>query len=56
MLVYGKILLTYLISLIVISFINETFYNAKYFIILFALAQLIIYEESFKSVQTKFNK
>lgn len=56
MLVYGKILLTYLISLIVISFINETFYNGKYFIILFILAQLVIYEENFKSVQTKFNK
>ena len=56
MLVYGKILLTYLISLIVISFVNETFYDAKNFIIPFALAQYVIYEENFKSVQTKFNK
>jgi hypothetical protein len=40
-LLYGKILFTYLLSLVFISLINETFYNSQYFLILFILIGLI---------------
>ncbi|MFD1294190.1 O-antigen ligase family protein [Lutibacter holmesii] len=44
-LLWGKILFTYLCSLIFISLINETFYNGIYFIIIFIFLGMILNEK-----------
>ena len=47
-LVFGKILFIYLISLSVISLINETFYNGQYFIFIYVLIALLVSEKNHK--------
>lgn len=42
---WGKILLTYLSSLLFISLSNETFYNGGYFIVIFLMIGMILSEE-----------
>ena len=41
-LLWGKILFTYLFSMIFMSLVNETFYNGQYFIIIFIMIGMII--------------
>ena len=45
---WGKILFTYLWSMVVISFINETFYNGQYFIFIFIMIGLVLREKKKK--------
>ncbi len=47
-LVYGRVLFTYLVSLSVISLINETFYNCQYFIFIYVLIALLVLEKNNK--------
>ena len=44
---WGKILFTYLWSMIFISFINESFYNGQYFIFIFIMLGFIISEKKY---------
>lgn len=44
-LLWGKILFTYLFSLLFISLINETFYNGQYFILIFIIIGLVLWEK-----------
>ena len=45
----GQILITYMFSMIYISLINESFYNSKYFILIFILIGMLVSQK--KSIQ-----
>ena len=44
-LIWGKVLFTYLFSLLFISLINETFYNGQYFFFIFILIGIVCYSD-----------